>query len=83
MTEEKLLDYRGLKSPDPLFKVREELDKAKPNVKYTVLLTDRQCKEVIPIYIQAMGHKIIEISEEETVSGKVYKIVFITQSSSE
>ena len=78
--KEKTLDYRGLKTPEPLLKIRGELDKVDEKTKYTVLLTDRQCKEVIPIYIQVMGHKIIEISEEEEGGERVYKIVFITQS---
>lgn len=77
MAKEKTLDYRGLKNPEPLFKVRDELDKVKDETRYTVLLTDRQCSEVIPLYIQAMGHKILEISEETVDNDKVYKIVFI------
>lgn len=77
--EEKVLDYRGLTTPRPLFKLREVLDKIKEEIKITVLLTDKQCKEVIPIYIQAMGHKVIEIGEEESGLGKIYKIVFVTQ----
>ncbi len=77
--EVKKLDLKGLKSPIPLFKVREALDKDPGGTKYIVLLTDSHCKEVIPYYINALGHRLIEVREEEEEGERIYKIVFITQ----
>ncbi len=78
MPGKKVLDYRGMKSPEPLFKIRELLVKAEEDTEYIIYLTDKQCCEVIPLYLQAMGYKVMEISEEDVNGEKTYIIKFTT-----
>jgi TusA-related sulfurtransferase len=54
-----VVDCRHLKSPKPLMIVRDKLEKLSKGDQLQILITDPQCEEVIPLYMDSLGHKLI------------------------
>ena len=67
-----VLDCRHLRSPKPLMMVREKLERLESGDRLKVLITDPQCEEVIPIYMDSLGHRLVgkervKLGDEEYV----------------
>ena len=63
-TTDKTLDCTGLYCPEPVFRVRLELDDMQPGQTVKVLADDPAAEEDIKRLIKRLGHQILQITTD-------------------
>lgn len=61
---DKTLDCTGLYCPEPVFRVRLELDDMQPGQTIKVLADDPAAEEDIKRLVKRLGHKILEMKTD-------------------
>lgn len=61
---DKTLDCTGLYCPEPVFRVRLELDDMQPGQTVKVLADDPAAEEDIKRLVKRLGHKILEMKTD-------------------
>jgi TusA-related sulfurtransferase len=71
---DRTLDCTGLYCPEPVFRVRLELDQMEPGQTLTVTADDPAAEEDIQRLTKRLGHKILNITtNDDTIQFKIQK----------
>jgi TusA-related sulfurtransferase len=73
--QERILDCTGLYCPEPVFRVRLELDEMESGQIVKVMADDPAAEEDIKRLVKRLGHEILEVkAEDETIEFIIRKV---------